>query len=71
MWIPKIIETKTSIALFWDGEKYLNVNTEKLMKDLDEEIDNYYLGGEDDISNLEEIDMEVYWSITGQLNNHC
>ena len=26
---------------------------------------------EDDILNLEEIDMEVYWSITGQLNNHC
>lgn len=30
-----------------------------------------YLGGEDDISNLEEIDMEVYWSITGQLRNQC
>jgi len=30
-----------------------------------------FLGGEDDISNLEEIDMEVYWSITGQLNNQC
>ena len=30
-----------------------------------------FLGGEDGISNLEEIDMEVYWSITGQLNNHC
>lgn len=41
LWIPKIIETETSIALFWDGEKYLNVNTEKLIKDLDEEIDNY------------------------------
>ena len=41
LWIPKIIETETSIALFWDGEKYLNDNTEKLIKDLDEEIDNY------------------------------
>ena len=30
-----------------------------------------FLGGEEDISNLEEIDMEVYWSITGQLNNQC
>ncbi|WP_434798222.1 T6SS immunity protein Tdi1 domain-containing protein [Terrisporobacter vanillatitrophus] len=30
-----------------------------------------FLGGEDDISNLEEIDMEVYWSVTGQLNSQC
>lgn len=30
-----------------------------------------FLGCEDDISNLEEIDMEVCWFITGQLNNQC
>jgi hypothetical protein len=26
------------------------------------------LGGVDEIGNLEPIDMEVYWSITGQIN---
>jgi hypothetical protein len=29
-----------------------------------------FLGGEDEISNLDELDMEVYWSIIGQLMNH-
>jgi hypothetical protein len=30
---------------------------------------NSYLGGKDSVDNLEVIDLEVYWSLTGQLRD--
>lgn len=41
LWIPKIIEKQLSIALFWDGKRYLNVDIEKFVSDLEDEMDNY------------------------------
>jgi len=39
--IPKIIEKQLSIALFWDGKRYLNVDIEKFIGDLEDEMNNY------------------------------
>lgn len=41
LWIPKIMEKEISIALFWDGQKYSEIDVEKLVNDLEEEMDNY------------------------------
>jgi hypothetical protein len=29
----------------------------------------FFLGGKDSVENLEIIDLEVYWSLSGQLRN--